>query len=415
MRLGVAALFAVVAGAACGACESAPAATTAFFGPAIEPPRGLAKIHPGMSVAEAKRLVPQLHDTDRAGVRDEMVLDSDVRDVRLAVRVDGGAVSGIVATITGPNGRDLLTKAWGEPSMTHDALGAPETTWTSDVTGWRARLDCLERNCSLEFTPHHAISTEFFGAHVVPPGDLSKLRIGMKLADAKLAAPGPVSVPAGVPTGVAGIRSFVQFDDKLGTVRSIYVNLPPHIEDVVTEAWGPGTPATEPVGKAVMVWPDPETGWRATLRAALGEDHDLAFDNYLPASQLFGDQPDSLDGLREPVLGKTVDEVKHTYKDDVVQVGKDLVLSLPPTEWDRSSTKLTLGIVGGKVHELTFAIGWKAHPEARDTLLELFKHKWGEPKQIDEDGKPVLLFRDDDPRVEVREDVEHGAWRVEIK
>ena len=48
--------------------------------------------------------------------------------------------------------------------------------------------------------------------------------------------------------------------------------------------------------------------------------------------------------------------------------------------------------------------------EARP-LLELFRHKWGEPKQ----GDDALVFRDDDPRVEVREDKEHGAWQVELK
>ena len=64
---------------------------------------------------------------------------------------------------------------------------------------------------------------------------------------------------------------------------------------------------------------------------------------------------------------------------------------------------------------MTFSIPWRPHPEARDTLLELFKRKWGNPKSREEDGKPVLVFRDDEPRVEVFEDTEHGAWKFEIK
>ena len=95
--------------------------------------------------------------------------------------------------------------------------------------------------------------------------------------------------------------------------------------------------------------------------------------------------------------------------------GRDTVLTLPPTEWERVATHVTLVLAGGHVHEVALAIPWKPHPEARDTLLDLFKHKWGDPKQIEDEGKPVLLFRDEDPRVEVREDVEHGAWQVALK
>jgi hypothetical protein len=397
------------------ACGSAPAATTEFFGPTVEPPRGLAKIHPGMSVAEAKRLVPGLHEPEHKSIRDELVLDSGASDVTLVVRVDAGTVSAIVAIVQGHGAGELLERTWGKPQIVRDSLGQPEVTWASESAGWKVKLDCLERNCIVEYVPYHVLTAAFFGAHVVPPGDLAKLRIGMKLAEAKQLAPGPVSVRAGIATEVDGVREFVAIDDKLGTVRSIYLNLPPHAEDLIAESWGPGQGATEPVGKAVLVWPDPETGWRATLRDALGYSHDLVFDNYLPAAQLFGDQPDRLDGLPDPVLGKTVDEVKTAYPGQVTTQGKEVALLLPPTEWDRSGTRITLVLANGKVRELLFAIPWKTHPDARDTLLELFKRKWGGPKQSEDDGKPVLLFRDDDPRVEVREDTEHGAWQLALR
>jgi len=370
-----------------------------------------------MSVAEAKAAVPALHDPSRKGVRDELVVDSGVGDVTLTVRVDAGTITSIVAIVQGHGVRELLTRAWGEPQIARDSLGQPEITWANERTGWKVKPDCLERNCLVEYTPYHVLPSEFFGAHVVPPGDLAKLRIGMKLAEAKAIAPGPVAARAGLVTEVDGVREFVAIDDRSGTVRSIYLNLPPHAEDLIADAWGSGADSTEPVGKAVKVWPDPETGWRATLRDALGYSHDLAFDNYLPAVQLFGDQPDSLDGLREPVLGKTADEVKKAYKDELTGQGKELVLTLPPTEWDRFGTRLTLTVAGGRVHEISFEVPWRGHPEARDTLFELFKHKWGEPKELTpgDDDKTVLVFRDEEPHVEVREDTEHGAWHIEIK
>jgi hypothetical protein len=400
---------------ALGACRSSPVATTDFFGPTIEPPRGLAKIHPGMSVAEAMRLVPGLREPDRKSIRDDLVLDSGASDVTLEVRVDGGTVQGVVAIVQGHGARELLERVWGKPQIVRDSLGQPVVTWASESSGWKVKLDCLERNCLVEYVPYQVLTAQFFGAHVVPPGDLAKLKIGMKLAEAKLLAPGPVAVRSGIATGVDGVRAFVATDDKLGAVRSIYLNLPPHAEDLIAEAWGKGQPATEPVGKAVLVWPDPETGWRATLREALGYSHDLVFDNYLPAAQLFGDQPDHLDGLPEPVLGRSVDEIKQAYPGQITPQGKDLVLTLLPTEWERVGTRLVLAVAAGKVREVSFAVPWKPHPDARDTLLELFKHKWGDPKQIEDEGKPVLLFRDEDPRVEVREDTEHDAWQLALR
>ena len=396
---------------AIAACNSAPAATTDFFGPTIEPPRGLAKLQPGMPVAQAKLLVPSLRE-DHRGVRDHLEIDSGVADVKLQIRVDAGIVASIVAIVQGQSARGLLTKAWGEPEITKDALGQPEITWSSEATGWKVKLDCLERNCLVEYTPFHVLTAEFFGAHVVPPGQLANLKVGMKLAEARKHAPGTVDVRAGIATGVDGVREFVAVDDKRGTIKAIYLNLPAHAETLIVEAWGAGRAATEPVGKNVLVWPDPTTGWRATLRDALGSSHDLAFDNYLPAAALFGEQPDVLEAV--PILNATLDEVKAQFPEVTAQ-GRDFVLTLPPTEWERSNTKISIDMMAGRVRALTFDIPFKAHPAAKDELLDLFTHKWGAPRPSEDDGKRILVFRDGDPRVEAFEDSEHGAWRIEIR
>jgi hypothetical protein len=397
------------------ACSTAPAVTPEFFGPTIEPPRGLLWIQPGISVAEAKRLVPGLHEPEHKGIGEELVLDSGVRDVKLMVRLDTGTVAGIVAIVRGHRARELLTAAWGPPKITRDALGQPEVTWASESTGWKVELDCFERNCRISYSPYHLLTAEFFGSHVNPPGDLAKLRIGMKVAEARALAPGPVSARAGLPTSIDGVRQFVAIDEQRGTVRSIYLNLPARAEDIITEAWSEGQKAVEASGKTVVVWPDPTTLWRATLRPALGYSHDLAYDNFLSAAQLFGEQPGQLDGLPDPILGLSVDEVKHLYRDKVVAQGKDLILVLPPTEWERSATRVVLATSGGKVRGISFALPYKPHPEARQNQLEIFTRKWGEPRALGEGRQATLVFRDQDPRVEINDDADRGAWLIEIR
>jgi hypothetical protein len=214
----------VLLAVALAACTKAPAATSEFWGQTIEPPRGLAQLAPGMSVKDAKRLVPALHEPQHPGIHSELVIDSGVSDVKLTVRVDSGTVANIIAIVQGQSARDLLTRAWGEPQITRDALGQPELTWASETTGWKVKLDCLERNCLIEYMPYHVLTSDYFGPHVVPPGDLAKLRIGMPLTEARSLAPGPVSVRAGIATKYDAVREFVAVDDKTAMVRSIYLN-----------------------------------------------------------------------------------------------------------------------------------------------------------------------------------------------
>jgi len=220
-----------------------------------------------------------------------------------------------------------------------------------------------------------------------------------------------------VPLPVDGVKEYVGIDDRLATVRSIYLNLPPQAEELLKDAWGPPNEVKEHE-KDVYVWLDSETQWRATWRPALGVNHDLFFDNYIPAEKLLGDQPDTLGGLPAPVLGKTVDEVKKAYKEDLQNVipNKQLVLTLLPTEWDHAPTRIELDLAGGKVRALSFSIPYKGHPADKEALQTLFQSKWGEPKEVDDqNGKPILLFHEEDPRVEVRLDETHGAWSITLR
>jgi hypothetical protein len=236
----------------------------------------------------------------------------------------------------------------------------------------------------------------------------------MPIAEAKALAPGPVNVRAGIATKYDGVREYVALDDKAAAVRAIYLNVPSQTEEIITEAWGAPTLITWPVNRSVKVWVDPSTGWRAVLRPALGASQDLVFDNFMPALSVFGDQPTTLEALPEPVLGQTVDDVKKAYAERITTQGRDLVITLPPTEWDRSPTRIVLDTNGSRVRGISLRIPWKPYPPARDQLLDLFKSKWGWPREFVYDGTPTLVFRRDDPRVEIVEDTAHGAWDVSI-
>ena len=317
--------------------------------------------------------------------------------------------------MSGHGVRDVLTRAWGEPEIARDSLGQPEITWASETTGWKVKLDCMERNCLVEYVPYHVLTAEYFGPHVVPPGDLAKLRIGMPLAEARQLAPGPVQVRAGLATKYDGVREFVSIDDKTGDGALDLSQLPAAGGEPDRGSVGRRRDATTPVGKAVKVWPDPETWWRATLQQALGHEPRPRVRQLHPGGELFGDQFVELDALPEPVLGMPVDDVKRAYKDQVTVQGKNLVITLPPTEWDRFPTRITLSTAGGRVRELELVVPYKPYPAARNTLLDVFKSKWGLPEEVVEDNLPTLVFRTSDPRVEVREDTDHGAWSISIR
>ena len=391
--------------AALAAC-TLPAATTEFFGPLVDRRVG-SQESIGMSVAEAKVSFPRCARIRRRA-RNLVPIASATSSSRSA---EAGTVAGIIAIVQGQNARELLTRAWGKPNISRDSLGQPEVTWASESTGWKVELDCLERNCHIEYEPYHALTAEFFGAHVVPPGMLAKLELGMKVGDARKIAPGPIDVRSGVATGVDGVRQFIAIDDKKGVVRAIYLNVPAHAREVIEAAWGKGSAATEPVGKTVLVWPDPTTGWRATLRPALGMSYDLAFDHFLPAAQLFASSPTpSMPPRPRP------------QRRGVKRCSARPTSSRPATARSRSPccprsgsrcTKILMDVGGGRVRELSLAIRSRRTRPTRH-LFDLFRVKWGEPRPAMYDAK-LFIFRDAQPRVEVREDPEHDVWKLEIR
>ena len=96
--------------------------------------------------------------------------------------------------------------------------------------------------------------------------------------------------------------------------------------------------------------------------------------------------------------------------------GKDLVLTLLPTEWDRFGTRITLAIGGGRVRELSLRGAVARPPRGARHAVRAVQAQVGRAAGArPTTARPSLVFRDDDPHVEVREDTEHGAWQIEIK
>jgi len=71
----------------------------------------------------------------------------------------------VVAIVQGQSARDLLTKAWASADREGLARSARDHV-ASESSGWKVKLDCLERNCLVEYIPYHVLTAEFFGAHV---------------------------------------------------------------------------------------------------------------------------------------------------------------------------------------------------------------------------------------------------------
>jgi hypothetical protein len=293
------------------------------------------------------------------------------------------------------------------------------------------------------------ITADFLGKKVAPPGALAKVAWGQPEAEARKAAPELFPKAKGDfqladAAGLEGVSYGVGLDKTKHAVSRLQLQLPPTAKpaELVAAAWGKGKDAKDSIGKPRTFWFDPATGWRAYLEQGFGDDSNLEFYKYLPATALLGDAPDALGFAPQGILGATIADLRTRFPDTLVEtnaaqaaakqkevgnfVGKDLDkelgaakpdvrLDLPPTEWEEFTTRIqTDWTDDGKIEDVWFDLPYEAYAPAKDELRALFEKKWGAPKEGTDLGDKIWIYRAENPSVIVKDDDISHAWNVRI-
>jgi hypothetical protein len=327
-------------------------------------------------------------------------------------------------------------------------LGLATGCKSDEQKAFEAEMDQVHKEIAAEKAAEakrKPIDVELFGKTVAAPsGPLSKLRIGMPVAEARAAAPELFEDEDGYQLvdhpDYKDTNLGVGLDhDTKSKVSSLDVSFPTVGKDVLVAAWGPGIEGKDTIDKPIVYWFNPATGWRAIL----GEGFDnlkVEFDQYTPYEKLLGEGKDKLGFEPQSTLGATAADIKARFGalaiernqaqaeadrknleafaeqklDDLGAPKPDIKLELPPTEYESYLTTVNFHFdEANKVESLRVGISYAGVPAAKEQIFAAIKKKWGEPKEIEEYGQKVLLFNEN-PRVEVEDDTIINSWDITI-
>jgi hypothetical protein len=210
--------------------------------------------------------------------------------------------------------------------------------------------------------------------------------------------------------------------------------------DMVKAKWGEPVEG-EDLGKPVHYWFNPETKIRASLKQSFGDDMDLEFEKYEPAAQLLGEGKDIAFLSKAPVLGASPEELEKAYGEwfyketeeeakknkeaiDKFSGGKtagittdkpSIRLELDPPEYGGNFMWVNFYWTDdNKVRRYTFDLSYRQAPAKKDEIFDLFKKKWGEPKEEQDLGRQIFVFSEE-PFIVVRPNDITKTWDVEVE
>ena len=181
----------------------------------------------------------------------------------------------------GPGARELLTRAWGDPQITRDSLGQPEVTWAARAPAGRSSSTASSATaCRVHPVPcaDAGLLRRARGA----AGELAKLKIGMKLADARKLAPVRGRRRSGIATGVTTASPFIvwRIDDNPRRRARGYLTCRRAPRTLSPRRGAAARRDRAGRQERARVADRRPAGARPCGRRSAS--HDLAFDNYLP-------------------------------------------------------------------------------------------------------------------------------------
>ncbi|NVB79931.1 MAG: hypothetical protein HOV81_16165 [Kofleriaceae bacterium] len=243
-----------------------------------------------------------------------------------------------------------------------------------------------------EEKPKQPLTAAWIGKTVAPPGELAKLKPGMKMDEAKKAS--PLAGQAGTQESEIQDVSYAVQAQPNDTI-DVMIYLPGDKKAVIEEAWGKGQDVDRG-GKPVTVWFNADTGVRAAWSVGSDNGGELRFEAYTPLAKLLGEGP-QIAALAKPFAGKTQDELKTVYPELVA----DDRVELPATEWEfGGSTPLSPYPMDGKIESLAFSIPFKT-AEQQAEIMKVIETKWGKAKGKVDFTEGAFVYNKKDPHIEV--------------
>ena len=333
----------------------------AYFGTNVVPPGVLAKIRPGMTLAEVTAVAPGLRDVPLRGY---LVADSDAAK-QYVVMADGIVVETYVA-LEGDDATSVITAAWGAPN--------PKTSnvWRGAATGWRANLSCghgskhmpVAPACKLTFHPYRPVG-ELFTKAIAPGGVLAAIKPDATFAEAVAATHLPLS----------DHRDFERTSEFDGATESVsFTRNQVHISyffasevsrSTLDTAWGP---AIVHDGN-YETWIDPNTGWRATCDCA--NNMYITFSSYWPTAKV-------LAMLENIAASADVASARRTHP-ELLWDSDGNGFSLPDTA-NGSTSQVQVSLSADK-HVTARWLLFVHKTDDRDRTLTELASRWGTPKK----------------------------------
>lgn len=243
------------------------------------------------------------------------------------------------------------------------------------------------------------LTAAWFGKTVAPPGELAKVKLGSKKAEATKAL-AIADSPGTTASEIDDVAYAFQYDTT-DTLHTTLIRFPHDKAGLIAEAWGPGQVADRG-GKPVTVWFNPDSGVRAVLSDEGDNRGYLRFEPYMPLAKLLGDGP-GIALLDRPFEGKTEDELEALYPERITQTGH---VGLPATEWEFGGhTDLSPYPMEGPIESLAFSIRFNPKGKGEAEVMEVITKKWGAAKSEVQfgsvAGEKTHVYNESDPHIEV--------------
>ncbi len=238
-----------------------------------------------------------------------------------------------------------------------------------------------------------------FGKAAEPFGPFAKIKFGMEDTEIVSKAPEFEFKKFGGRARVGKHEYELKLVSTMKVVNEMKASLDKTKPEVITKAWGAGTPGVDVLDKPVTYYTNESKTVRAMVQP-LGDDLWVEFLPMTPLASLVSDDGTTVAGIK--LLGMTKDDAwKATNQ---AKFDSEMTkFEAPVTEWGTKHTLVTYNLDGENIVGYTVFLDTKLSPTAKDETLATLEKKWGKPTPTKSAiGSEELVYKAEGPSIKVR-------------